>query len=140
MSFRELQNKHKKEMDKFSKGKIFFVFGSEREIKNKFEELNINLHDLTNIGFGGYILTEYLEDFNKIIDKQTKEKKEYTLNNIYGVVKYYLWDYEAEISLSYTYDEILLLIVGLTPDEIKSNKKEINKAIKDYKKEFYEIN
>ena len=92
------------------------------------------------IGAGGYILKEYTSEFYEIINRHFDEKKEYTLNNIYEVVKYYLWDFEMEISISMTLKELLEDFLDLSQEQIKQNATEINRAIDDYKKEFYECN
>lgn len=141
MDFQELQEKHQKELNNFSKDKIFFIFGSsEQEILNKMQELNLNPNDLINIGLSGYIKKEYYNEFKEILKRQANEQHQYTLNNMYEVVKYYCWNYEIEISLSYSYNDVLTVLLDLNETEIKENEKEIKRAFKDYKKEFYELN
>lgn len=141
MDFRELQGRHETELNEFSKDKIFFIFGtSEQEILNKMKELNLNPNDLINIGLSGYIKKEYYNEFKEILKRQAKEQHEYTLNNMYEVVKYYCWNYEIEISLSYSYNDVLTVLLDLNETEIKEHEKEIKRAFKDYKKEFYELN
>lgn len=49
-------------------------------------------------------------------------------------------NHELEISLSYSYRSFLTDWLGLTEEEIEANKEEIDKAIADYRKEFYEHN
>ena len=121
--------------------KIFWIFASsETEFLNKLDELNLKPDDLRAIGAGGYILKEYTSEFYEIINRHFDEKKEYTLNNIYEVVKYYLWDFEMEISISMTLKELLEDFLDLSQEQIKQNATEINRAIDDYKKEFYECN
>ena len=141
MSYQELLNDHETELNNFSKDKIFYFFGtSENEILNKMQEKNLKPADLISIGLSGYILKEYWPEFKEILNRQAKEQKEYTLNNIYEVVKYYCWDYEIEISLSYSYNDVLTILCDLNETEIKENETEIKRAFKDYKKEFYELN
>ena len=80
----------------------------------------------------------------KLVDPDLRRK--YNLDlvtngaNVYEVTKNELWNYEIEMSLSYSYDEFLAKIIGLEPEEIEANKEEIDKAIDDYRKEFYEHN
>lgn len=141
MEFQELIKKHETELNEFSKDKIFFIFGSsQEEILNKMQELNLNPNDLIGIGLSGYIKKEYYNEFKEILKRQAKEQHEYTLNNMYEVVKYYCWNYEIEISLSYSYNDVLTVLIGLNETEIKEHEKEIKQAFKDYKKEFYELN
>ena len=142
MDFKELRKRHETEASNFSKGKIYWVFGStEKEIIDKLKnEYGLEQNQVISIGAGGYIRKEYLNDFDTLIDRQFKEKREYTLANIYEVVQYYCWDYEMYISISYDLDTLLTEVVGLTPEEINENQDEINRAWRDYKKEFEEIN
>lgn len=140
MDYKELLDKHSKELNEFSKDKIYFFFGTENDVQNKLNELDLSIDDLVNIGLGGYIRKEFKADYDTIIERHSAEKKAYALNNVYEVVKYYCWDYEIEISLSYTYDDVLYILCDFTADEVKQNLKEIRKAFKDYRKEFYELN
>ena len=110
------------------------------KIINKLKEYDLEPNQVISIGAGGYIRKEYYNDFNTLIERQFKEKREYTLANIYEVVQYYCWDYEMYISISYELDTLLIEVVGLTPEEIKKNQDEIQRAWKDYKKEFEKLN
>lgn len=56
------------------------------------------------------------------------------------VLVYEFANYELEISLSYSYKTFLTDGLGFTEAEIEENKDEINKAIADYKEEFYKYN
>ena len=49
-------------------------------------------------------------------------------------------NHELEISLSYSYRSFLTDWLGLTEEEIEDNKEEIEKAIKDYRIDFYKHN
>ena len=141
MDYEDLLKRHEKEASTFSEGKIYFIFASnETEFLNKLEEKGLKPEDLRSLGAGGYIKKEYVKEFNDLLLKHEKEKKEYTLNNIYEVVSYYCWDYELYISLSYDLDSMLTDLIGLTPEEIKANNKEIKRAWRDYKKEFERLN
>ena len=141
MIYEELLKRHEEEASKFSEGKIYFIFVSnENELINELEERGLTPEDVRSIGSGGYIKKEYVKDFQDLLLRHSKEKKEYTLNNIYEVVLYYCWDYELYISISYDLDTMLTDLLDLTPEEIKANEKEINRAWKDYKREFEKLN
>lgn len=141
MSYEELLKRHEEEASKFSEGKIYFIFVSnENELIKELEERGLTPEDVRSIGSGGYIKKEYVKDFQDLLLRHSKEKKEYTLNNIYEVVLYYCWDYELYISISYDLDTMLTDLLDLTPEEIKANEKEINRAWKDYKREFEKLN
>lgn len=141
MDYKELLEKQCKEMDTFSKDKIYFIFVStETELIRELKLRGLTPQDVVSIGGGGYIKKEYVQDFKDLILKQAKEKKEYSLSNIYEVVLYYCWDYELYISISYDLDTMLTDVMDLTPEEIQANKEDINRAWRDYKKEFEELN
>lgn len=141
MSYEDILKRHEQEASTFSEGKIYFIFASnETDFLNKLEEKGLKPDDLRSLGAGGYIKKEYVKEFNDLLLRHEKEKKEYTLNNIYEVVLYYCWDYELYISISYDLDTMLTDLLGLTPEEIKANEKEINRAWKDYKREFEKLN
>lgn len=141
MNYRELKKKHEEEASAFSKDKIYFVFGSsEEEVIEKLADKGVKPEDVYSMGAGGYIKKEYAEEFDSLIDRHMKEKKDYALANPYEVVYHELANYEAEISLSYSYNDILTIIIGFTPEEIKANKSEIDKAMKDYREDFYKYN
>lgn len=141
MTYEDLLKRHEEEASKFSEGKIYFIFVStESELLRELSKRGLSPQDVISIGGGGYIKKEYLQDFKDLLKRHSQEKKEYTLNNIYEVVLYYCWDYELYISISYDLDTMLTDIIGLTPEEIKANQKEINKAWRDYKREFEKLN
>lgn len=141
MDYEDLLKRHEKEASTFSEGKIYFIFASnENEFLNKLEDKGLKPEDLRSMGGGGYIKKEYVKDFQDLLLRHEKEKKEYTLNNIYEVVNYYCWDYELYISISYDLDTMLTDLLGLTPEEIQANQKEIKRAWRDYKKEFERLN
>ena len=141
MSYEDILKRHEQEASTFSEGKIYFIFASnETDFLNKLEEKGLKPDDLRSLGAGGYIKKEYVKQFNDLLLRHEKEKKEYTLNNIYEVVLYYCWDYELYISISYDLDTMLTDLLGLTPEEIKANEKEINRAWRDYKREFERLN
>lgn len=141
MDYKELRERHTEELNEFSKDKIYFIFvGTETELIRELNERGLTPQDVRSIGGGGYIKKEYVKQFNDILVRHAKEKKEYTLNNIYEVVQYYCWDYELYISMSYDLDSMLTDLLELTPEEIRANDKEITRAWNDYKKEFERLN
>jgi len=141
MGYRELLKRHEEEASIFSEDKIYFIFAStESELLRKLNQKGLSPEDVRSLGAGGYIKKEYVKDFSDLLTRHAKEKKEYTLNNIYEVTLYYCWDYELYISLSYDLDSMLTEIMGLTPEEIQANQEEINRAWRDYKKEFERLN
>ena len=141
MDYKELRERHTEELNTFSKDKIYFIFVStESELIRELNKRGLAPEDVRSIGGGGYIKKEYVKDFSDILTRHAKEKKEYTLNNIYEVVLYYCWDYELYISLSYDLDTMLTDLLELTPEEIQANQEEINRAWRDYKKEFERLN
>ena len=141
MDYKELRERHTEELNTFSKDKIYFIFVStESELIRELNKRGLAPEDVRSIGGGGYIKKEYVKDFSDILTRHAKEKKEYTLNNIYEVVLYYCWDYELYISISYDLDTMLTDLLDLTPEEIRANEKEINRAWRDYKREFEKLN
>lgn len=141
MDYKELRDRHTEELNEFSKDKIYFIFVStETELIRELNKRGLSPEDVRSIGGGGYIKKEYVKQFNDILVRHSKEKKEYTLNNIYEVVLYYCWDYELYISISYDLDTMLTDLLDLTPEEIKANDKEIKRAWRDYKREFEKLN
>lgn len=141
MDYEDLLKRHEKEASTFSEDKIYFIFVStETELIRELNKRGLNPEDVRSIGAGGYIKKEYVKDFQDLLLKHSREKKEYTLNNIYEVVLYYCWDYELYISISYDLDTLLTDLIGLTPEEIKANQEEINRAWRDYKREFERLN
>lgn len=141
MNYREFKQKQEEEANQFTKGKIFFAFGtSEEEVKTKLEEEGVSVEEVVGVGAGTYILKKYYDDVLKFFDKQGKEFKEFTLNNLHDVLTYEFANYELEISLSYSYKSFLMEHIGLTEEEIDENKEEIKKAIADYKDDFYKHN
>ena len=141
MGYEEILKRHEEEASIFSKDKIYFIFASnENELIQKLEDKGLTPQDVRSIGGGGYIKKEYVKDFSDLLTRHAKEKKEYTLNNIYEVVLYYCWDYELYISISYDLDTMLTDLLDLTPEEIQANKKEIDRAWRDYKREFEKLN
>ena len=142
MNYQELCNQHQKEAEEYTDGKLFFAFGSTKEevTQKLYNDYGVTPEKVTGIGAGGYVLTEFLPDLNKFLLKQADEKKEYTLANIYEVVLYELWNYEIYISLDYDLYGLCSEILDLTDDEIQANKDEINRAWRDYKREFEKLN
>ena len=141
MTYNDLLEKQQEEVNLFSKDKVFFIYASsEIEFQRKLSEKNLNPSDLISIGYGGYVRKQYKEDLMSLLNRHEEERHDYLLNNIYEVVKHYLWDFEMEISISMTLNDLLFDYLGLTREQVKENADIINKAIDDYKKEFYEAN
>lgn len=141
MTYREFKRIQEEKANEFTKDKMFFAFGtSEDEVKAKLEEQGVDVENVVGVGAGTYILKDSYDDVLRFFDNQAKEFKEYTLNNLNDVLTYEFANHELEISLSYSYRSFLTEWVGLSEDEIEENKDEINKAIADYRKDFYEHN
>ena len=141
MDYGDLLKRHEEEASTFSKDKIYFIFVStEAELIEELNKRGLSPEDVRSIGGGGYIKKEYVKDFSDLLTRHAKEKKEYTLNNIYEVVNFYCWDYELYISISYDLDTMLTDLLDLSPEEIKANEKEINRAWRDYKRDFEKLN
>ena len=141
MNYKEFKEEQEKKANEFTDGKIYFAFGtSEEEVKTKLEKQGVSVENVVGVGGGGYILKECYDDVLKFFVKQRKELKEFTLNNLNEVLVYEFANYELEISLSYSYKTFLTDMLGFTESEIEANKEEIDKAIADYKEEFYKYN
>ena len=141
MTYKELLKKHEDETSQMVKDdKILYFIGSKEDIQNKMKQKGVTANDLVSAGAGAYIKKEYYDEVEAMFDRHAEEQKQYALANTYEVVKHYLWDYEIEISLSYTYEDAIYKLVGLTKDEANERADEIDRAIKDYRREFYEIN
>lgn len=140
MDYRELKAKHEEEVNDFSKDNMIVLLGTKEEALAKLEAEGLTVEDVVNLGAGIYLKKEAVPEYNELVKRHDKEFYEYYFNNVYEVTKYELWNYETEISLSYSYEDVLTKVIGLTAEEIEANKVEIDKAIADYKKEFYENN
>ena len=140
MNYKEFKEKQHKEYNEFLEGKIFILLGTEEEALETLKEKGLTPSDVTNLGAGVYIISKYLPEYEAFTEKQDKEYHEYLLSNVYEVVNTELWNYEAEISLSYSYNDIIYKIVGLTKAEAEEHNIDVVKAIEDYKKEFHELN
>ena len=141
MKYLEFKKRQETEANNFLDGKMFFAFGcSEEEVKTKLEEQGVSVEEIIGVGAGTYIKKDSYDDVLKFFDKQATELKEFTLNNLYDVLIYEFANHELEISLSYSYRSFLTEWVGLTEAEIEENKDEIDKAIADYRTDFYKHN
>lgn len=141
MSYKDLLKKQEDETNQMVKeDKILYFIGNEDVILKKMEDKGVQQDQLVYVGAGAYIKKEYYDEVNAMFDRHVEEQRQYALSHTYEVVQHYLWDYEIEISLSYTYEDAIYKLVGLTKDEAQERAKEIDQAIKDYKREFYEIN
>ncbi len=141
MTYKELLKKHEEETNQMVKdGKILYFIGDSAKIQRQMEDKGIQQDQLVYVGAGAYIKKDCYDEVNGMFDRHAEEQRQYALTHTYEVVQHYCWDYEMAISLSYTYNDIIHMVVGLTKDEALERKDEISKAIKDYEKEFYEIN
>ena len=140
MDYKEFKEKQSKEFNSFIKGKVIILLGTEEEALATLEEKGLTTSDLVDLGAGTYLIKKYLPEYEEFNKQQDKEYHEYLLANVYEVVNTELWNYEAEISLSYSYNDIIYKIVGLTKEEAEEHNIDVVKAIEDYKKEFYELN
>lgn len=142
MNYKEFKEEQEKKANEFTDGKIYFAFGTtEEEVKRKLkEDYNVESSEVVGIGAGTYIKKEDYKEVMQFFDQQAKDFKEFSLANLYDVLTYEMANHELEISLSYSYRSFLTDWLGLTEEEIAANKDEINKAIVDYRKEFYEYN
>ena len=141
MNYREFKEKQAEEFNVFSKDNIIIILESTKEkALAKLTEEGLTVEDIVNLGAGAYLKKEAVPEYEALIEKQAKEEHEYILANVYEAVNYTCWNYEIEISLSYTYSDVPTKLLGLTAEEIEANKEEINRAFKDYRKEFYELN
>lgn len=142
MNYREFKEEQEKKANEFTEGKLFFAFGTtEEEVKRKLkEDYNVESSEVVGIGAGTYIKKENYNEVMQFFDQQAKEFKEFSLANLYDVLTYEMANHELEISLSYSYRSFLTDWLGLTEEEIEDNKEEIEKAIKDYRIDFYKHN
>ena len=141
MNYKELKAKQEEETNEFSKDNIIVILESTKEkALAKLEAEGLTVEDVVNLGAGLYLKKESVPEYNELVKRHDKEFYEYYFNNVYEVTKYELWNYEIEISLSYSYHDFLTKIIGLSEEEIEANKPEIDKAIADYKEEFYKYN
>lgn len=142
MNYKEFKQKQEEEANEFTEGKLFFAFGTtEEEVKRKLkEDYNVESSEVVGIGAGTYILKDSYSDVMNFFNKQAEEFKEFSLANLYDVLTYEMANHELEISLSYSYRSFLTDWLGLTEEEIEDNKEEIEKAIKDYRIDFYKHN
>ena len=140
MNYREFKEKQESEFNEFSKDNIIVLLGTKEEGLAKLEAKGLSVEDVVNLGYGSYLKKEAVPEYEEITERLDKEKHEYVLANVYEAVIYECWNYEIEISLSFTYEDVITKILGLSSEEIEANESEIKKAFKDYKKEFYELN
>ena len=142
MNYKEFKEEQEKKSNEFTEGKLFFAFGTtEEEVKRKLkEDYNVESSEVVGIGAGTYIKKEKFKEVMQFFDQQAKEFKEFSLANLYDVLTYEMANHELEISLSYSYRSFLTDWLELTEEEIEDNKEEIEKAIKDYRIDFYKHN
>ena len=142
MNYIEFKKQKEEEANEFTEGKLFFAFGfTEEEVRNILkEDYNVEAEDVVGIGAGAYILKDSYTDIMKFFSKQAEEFKEFRLANIYDSLVYEFGNNELEINLDYSYKSFLIEELDFSEEEIEANKEEINKAINDYRKDFYKSN
>ena len=141
MNYKDFKEKQAEEFNVFSKDNIIVILESNKEkALAKLEAEGLTVEDVVNLGAGLYLKKTAVPEYEALVEKHDKEYHEYLLANVYEVFNYELWNYGTEISLSYSYNDVLTKIIGLSEEEIAANKVEIDKAIADYRKEFYELN
>lgn len=139
-NMREFREKQSEEFNEFVKGNIFYLFGTEEEAIETLAKEGLSVEDVVDIGLGGYLRKTKIDEYEALVMKLKEERHEFILNNLYDSLIYYLWDYEIEISLSYTYEDVPKVLLDLSDEEIKANQEVINKAFRDYREEFYKLN
>ena len=141
MNYIEFKQMQHEEANTFSDGKLYFIFETtEEKVIEKLAENGLRPEEVVSIGSGTFIKKTDYEDFINFFSNQAKAFKEFSLNNIYDVLIYELANHELEINLGYSYKSFLTDWLDLSEEEIESNKEEINRAIKDYKENFYKHN
>lgn len=141
MNYTELKAKHEEELNSFSKDNmIVIIVSTKEEALAKLEAEGLTVEDVVYLGAGIYLKKEAVPEYNELVKRHDEEFYKYYFNNVYEVTKYELANYETEISSTYSYEDILTRVIGLTAEEIEANKEEINKAIKDYREDFYKHN
>ena len=140
MNYRTLKEKHQKEINNFTKKYMIYALNKD-QLTEGLKEKGFKASDMVQIMGGGFLIKSKEHDLDLLLNKQIKEKKEYILkdpDNFKDAYIYEAFNYELEISLSYTYDTFLTEILYLTPEEIEENQNTIKEASEEYKKEFYE--
>lgn len=142
MNYTEFRKLKEKEANEFTKDKLFFSFGfTEEEVRRQLkEDYNVEAEDVVGIGAGTYILKDSYTDVMKFFSKQAEEFKQFRLANIYDSLLFEFGNHELEINLDYSYRSFLTEELDFTEEEIEANKSEINKAIQDYRTDFYKHN
>lgn len=140
MYYEEFIKNQEQEFKEFTKDKLFYTFGNDKDLKRTLEPSGYDVEDVKPLTNGIYIVKSFEHDFNKFLEDQRRKEHEYILSDLYEVIKYELWNYEVGKTSKYSYDDIITRVVGLTPDEVKEYDTVIVKAIDDYKKEFTKLN
>lgn len=144
MLYKEMKDKHSKEYDNFSKGKVFYAF-SDNQFKEGMQKLGLDadkeedLKKIVHFFSGCYALKSEAKNLEDLLASFTEEQKQLIeedktgLGFIYSMFKYEL----ANNEYGYTYDlEDTLRALGLTYKEVQEKpnlKKGLEKALNDYK-------
>lgn len=147
MLYKEMKEKHSKEYEDFSKGKVFYAF-SDNQFKEGMQKLGLDAdkeEDLKKIVYffsGCYALKEEVKNLKDLLASFTEEQKKLIeedktgLGFIYSMFKYEL----ANNEYGYTYDlNDTLRALGLTYGEVMERPNlmyGLNKALEEYKEEI----
>lgn len=144
MLYKEMKEKHSKEYEEFSKGKVFYAF-SDDQFKEGMQKLGLDadkeedLKKIVHFFSGCYALKSEAKNLEDLLASFTEEQKQLIeadktgLGFIYSMFKYEL----ANNEYGYTYDlEDTLRALGLTYGEVMERPNlmyGLTKALEDYK-------
>lgn len=139
----EMKNRHQKEYNDFTEGRIFYAF-SDKQFKEGMERLGLAPDDTDKIysmgGAGAFILRTESKARKELFDRFEKEEKEAIANDKDGTgyIKE-MFEYEmANHEYGYTYDITDTLdCLGITMKEINSNQALLN-GFRIAKSAYYE--
>lgn len=76
-SYKEMKDRHQKEFDTFSNGKIFYIFSSGKELfEEELKKEGLTKEEIRPIGFGGFIKKEYIGALKDLTQRHKREKQE----------------------------------------------------------------
>lgn len=147
MDYKEMKEKHSKEYEDFSKGKVFYAF-SDKQFKEGMQKLNLDadkdedLKKIVHFFSGCYALRSEADNLAKLLESFTEEQRKLIEEDttgegfIYSMFKYEL----ANNEYGYTYTlEDTLDALKLTYEEVQEKpnlKHGLEKALKDYKEDY----
>lgn len=141
MNYKQLKDKQQKRINELD---LMFAF-SDQQFMEQLENHGWTLEnhpELFNIGSGGFCTEETLTEFKQVLNQYNKELAKALKDDKFFVdaVIYEAWNHE------YAYNpdnEEILECFNLTVDELQKDEKRLNlynKAIREYLKEFNELN